>query len=563
MTIQNDRWLVCYNFKTHDGKGEITHSVLNDQEASEAWEGEELEEIFALAREDVCMKLGLDEGADGDVLGEMVLTSVVPLGRIDSISVAVDGDDYGEEFDTMTQGIRIDDTGDSYRDPCVLQADRENRTGQPQERLLDRCRHHQSSHWWCAAADELDQEGDTSMSCMKGDSGKARISVTLQPPHRASWWRDKIPKGWSLYHCDPKHGILLTPDGQMVTVNERYAEAMAEEVKQAHTMRLLKEVQVGVAEAKAARVKAEQFATPPKEQVNARVIDGIWVKFHGEVTLWKIREANWKSDLGEIKPILWQVTGRDDKSYLTTDDYNSAVRFIQQLTDFEMFDGQSCGNVTKRCVLHPVVINSLHKEKVTRKTSKLVIAGDGSFVRLDGVDVPWRIQITNKRDCLIIGADSTIWHTAESFSQAVDWIQQLHTSELLSGKVSELPLGYRPRRPGVIRVDFLQRVMADPPERANARVFIDGDGKVHHYGTFTGFIVVYGMAKFGRGWVIFDKFKRELTSSDIERDRKIDRTPFDIMSELDDKELELGETFAMKRDRVTPDWVKAMKRDKR
>ena len=108
MTIQNDRWLVCYNFKTHDGKGEITHSVLNDQEASEAWEGEELEEIFALAREDVCMKLGLDEGADGDVLGEMVLTSVVPLGRIDSISVAVDGDDYGEEFDTMTQGIRIE-----------------------------------------------------------------------------------------------------------------------------------------------------------------------------------------------------------------------------------------------------------------------------------------------------------------------------------------------------------------------------------------------------------------------------------------------------------------------
>lgn len=107
------------------------------------------------------------------------------------------------------------------------------------------------------------------------------------------------------------------------------------------------------------------------------------------------------------------------------------------------------------------------------------------------------------------------------------------------------------------------RCAAGQPERANARVFIDGDGKVHHYGTFTGFIVVYGMAKFGRGWIIFDKFKSELTSSDLERDRHIERTPFDIMSELDDKELELGEAFAMKRDRVTPDWAKAMKRDKR
>ncbi len=95
MTIQKERWLVCYNFKTHDGEGEITHVILNHQDTDKPWEGEQMKELVAIAREDVLMKLGIDEDVGGEVLGEFVLTGVTPMGLLKDISIAFDEEDEG------------------------------------------------------------------------------------------------------------------------------------------------------------------------------------------------------------------------------------------------------------------------------------------------------------------------------------------------------------------------------------------------------------------------------------------------------------------------------------
>lgn len=114
MAIQKERWLVSYHFETVYDDREITHMVLNDQNAKEAREGEELEEIIAIAREDALVKLGLDEDIDGELLGQMVLTSVVPLGEIKDISIVYDEDAENAELEEHLNAI--DDMVDNWDD---------------------------------------------------------------------------------------------------------------------------------------------------------------------------------------------------------------------------------------------------------------------------------------------------------------------------------------------------------------------------------------------------------------------------------------------------------------
>ena len=278
-----------------------------------------------------------------------------------------------------------------------------------------------------------------------------------------AWWRDKTPKGWSFYHSDLKHGVLLTPEGQMVTVNKRYAEAMADQIKQAHMLRLTREAQLGIAEAKeeAKKVKIES----PRMR---REIDGRWVKFDGEATPWNINEVSWSIKDGVGVPNSWQVIDRHGKIQLETGNYDHAVRFIQLLMDVEMRDGMFYSWPTDRQTLHPVRV-----------------------------------------------------------------------------KVRPLPIESKPADITI----------------AKARIAIDCEGKVYHYGELTGFIVVHGqMAWGGLGWMIFDRFKNPVASSRFEG---ADRSLFDILCKLSDKGLKLGELWGMHIERTTPAWARAMRKDKR